>query len=99
MLFKLLFNVDASGDPAAGGTRDTVELNIDDLRIGATGAMRPFVSTDGDGAPPLKIDRQNTIKLWQRFYVTLKCFKWSQHVSVFQAFCLCFYMANQIEWS
>lgn len=61
---------------------DVVELSIDDLRIGVTGAQpRPFVSVGVcDAPPPLKIERQkNEFKKKNRFdelffIMTLKCF-------------------------
>lgn len=63
-----MFNGDASGEPAAGGfvgVRGAVELKVDDLRIGATGALRPFVSAGNDvGAPPLKIERDNRLSFF-----------------------------------
>lgn len=62
MLFRLLFNGEVSdGVTVAVGfvwfdVRDDVELNIDDLRIGVTGAQpRLFVSAGVCGAPLLKI--------------------------------------------
>lgn len=61
---RLLFNDEASGDATAAAFKvvcSAVELKTDDFRIGAIGALRPFVSDKDGGAPPLKIERGNKL--------------------------------------
>lgn len=70
MLLRLLFNREDRGDVVAGAfgiVCEAVEVKTDDFRIGATGALRPFISGNDGGAPPLKTE--NKLKLLNRkFY-------------------------------